>query len=202
MYKFWCWPLHKILNDPKNPKTAFIIDFSPSSSTSFYDGTSSVASAKFSNRSLKTGRQCSIEKCRFSSFHQISFSTRILKGDNYTNSTWCSNTSLSKTTGLSSSNEVSIQKFLKCSYPNGWIYVVFDHWMSVLIFQVFQKVIFNINYLDPQTFFPWDPQAQFLPTRYQFIFLQHLQNSLTDLFFWSLIKNPGSPIFPKSSIKI
>ena len=42
--------------------------------------------------------------------------------------------------------------------------------MSVLIFQVFQKVIFNINYLDPQTFFPWDPPAQFLPTRYQFIF--------------------------------
>ena len=170
MYKFWCWHLHKILNDPENPKTAFIIDFSPSSSTSFYDGTSSVASAKFSNRSFQTGRNCSTEKGRFSSFHRISLSTRILKRDNYTNSTWCSNTSFSKTTGLSSSNKVSIQKYLKCSYPNGWKHVVFDHCMSVLIIQNSQKVLFNMNYLDTQTFFLWDPQAQFLPTRYQFNF--------------------------------
>ena len=153
MYKFWCWPLHKILSDPKNPKTAFIIDFSPSSSTSFYDGTSSVASVKFSNRSFQTGRNYSTENCRFSSFHRISVSTRILKGDKYTNSTWCSITSFSKSAGLSSSKKVSAQKFLKCSYPNGWKHVVFDHCMSVLIIQNFQKIIFNMNYLDPQNFF-------------------------------------------------
>ena len=168
MYKFWCWPLHKILNDPKNPKTAFVIDFSPSSSISFNDGTSSVAYVKFSNRIFQTGRNCWTENCRFSSFHRISFSTRILKGDNYTNSTWCSITSFSKTTGLSSSNKVSVWEFLKCSYPNGWKHVVFDPCMSVLIIQNFQKVLFNMIYLHTQTFFAWDPQAQFLPTGYQF----------------------------------
>ena len=139
MYNFWCWSFHKTLDDSKNPKTAFIIDFSPTSSTSFNYGTSSVASVKFSNRSFETGRQCSIENCRFCSFHRISVSTRILKRDNYTNSTWCSNTSFSKTTGLSSSNKVSIQKLLKCSYPNGWKHVVFDHCMSVLIIQVYKR---------------------------------------------------------------
>ena len=168
MYSFWCWSLHKSLDDPKNPKTAFIVDFSPLSSTSFNNGTSSVASVKFSNRSFQTGKKSWIESCRFSSLHHISVSTRILKRDNYTNSTWCSNTSFSRTTGLRSSNKVSVREFLKCSYPNGWRHVVCDPCMSVLIIQNFQKVIFNLNYLDPQTFFPWDPQAQFLPRRYQF----------------------------------
>ena len=166
------------------PKTAFIFDFSPSSSTSFNDSTSSVASVKFSNRSFQTGRNCSTKICRFSSFHRISVSTRILKGDNYTNSTWCSITSFSKTTGLSSSNKVSVREFLKCSYPNGWKHVVFDTCMSVLIIQNFQKVLFIMIYLHTQTFFLGTHKLNFSQQGISLIFTALAK--LTDRFFLSI----------------
>ena len=181
MYNFWCWSLHKSLDDPKNPKTAFIVDFFPSSSTPFNDSTSSVASVKFSNRSFQTEKKCWIGNCRFSSLHQISVSTRILKRDKYTNSTWCSNTSFSRTTGLMSSNKVSVQNFLKFSYPNVWKHVVFDHCLSVLIIQNFQKVIFNMNYLDPQTFFLGTHKLNFCQEGINLIFTALAK--FTDRFF-------------------